>query len=52
MYVYVCICNVYVYMYVYKGFSLPLLEMLKVDEDLPGEIRGVALSDAPTEVEE
>ena len=52
----------YVYMYcmyvcnvqgVYnKGFSLPLLEMLKVEEDLPGEIRGVALSDGPMEVEE
>jgi len=35
-----------------KGFSLPLLEMLKVEEDLPGEIRGVALSDGPMEVEE
>lgn len=56
---YVCmyICTVCVYVCnvqgVYnKGFSLPLLEMLKVEEDLPGEIRGVALSDGPMEVEE
>ena len=58
MNVHVCIYVLYVCMYVMyksvynKGFSLPLLEMLKVEEDLPGEIRGVALSDGPMEVEE
>ena len=55
---YACIHVLYVCMYVMyksvynKGFSLPLLEMLKVEEDLPGEIRGVALLDGPMEVEE
>ena len=53
MYVCMYACMYVMYKSVYnKGFSLPLLEMLKVEEDLPGEIRGVALLDGPMEVEE